>query len=402
MIGRLRSAWDALRGAETRATVPGAALWTGGGRVVNARVAENLSTIAAAVGVVASALSSLPCFVYRTAGEGREIDEAHPLARLIEDGPNDHQSWADWIEFTAAQVLLRGNALSEIVRDGAGNVVALEPVPWENVSVIMLSSGRLAYDVVRIHDMWGGTGRPRRLLEGDAFHLKDRSDDGLVGRSRLSRSPAVVDTALSVQEFAGSMYRNGATPRGLLSIKGKLNDDTTTRLQTQWQQMFVGPSNAARTLILDQEGSFSPISVSPEDAELLASRKFTTEELCRIYGVPPPLIQDYSHNTFTNSHQASLWFSMFCLAPWARKFEAEVKRSIFVADERSTYHVELDLSAMTRGDFEARWNSYRIARDVGILTTNEIRTTEGWNPVDGGDELMPPKAPAPAGGDSED
>ena len=389
MMNRFRAAIAAFRG-ETRAVAPANGLWSGvlagQGRAVNARMAENLSLVASAVGVISSALASLPAYVYRTAGDGRESDDGHPLARLIDEGPNTHQAWTDWTEWTAAQVLLRGNALSEIVRDGAGAVVALEPVPWENVSVMLLPSGRLAYDVTRITDAWGGTGRPRRLIEGDVFHLKDRSDDGLVGRSRLSRSPAVIDTALSVQEFAGAMYQNQATPRGLLSIKGKLSDGTAERLRDQWQKMFAGASNAARTLILDQEGSFSPISVSPEDAELLASRKFTTEELCRLFQVPPPLVQDYSHNTFTNSHQASLWFAQFCLAPWCRKIEAELKRSVFTVDERSTHHVELDLSAMTRGDFEARWQSYKVAIDANILTVNEVREAEGYNPRPDGNE----------------
>jgi len=393
MIGRLRSAWAALLGAETRAVVPGSALWAGGGRAVNARVAENLSLVASAVGVISSALASLPAYVYRSAGEGREIDQRHPLARLIGDGPNDHQSWADWIEWTAAQVLLRGNALSEIVRDGAGNVVALEPVPWENVSVMMLPSGRLAYDVVRIHDMWGGTGRPRRLLEGDVFHLKDRSDDGLVGRSRLSRSPAVIDTALSVQEFAGAMYANQATPKGLLTVKGKLTDDTMKRLQAQWREMFAGPSNAARTLIVDNEGSFNPISVSPEDAELLASRKFTGEEIARLYSVPPPLVGIWDHSSFTNSETAGRWFATFTLSPWAAKVEAEMRRSVFTSDERSTHHLEIDLSGLTRGDYAARWQAHAIARSAGILTVNEIREGEGYNPRPDGDALM-----APAGG----
>ncbi len=256
MMNRFRAAIAAFRG-ETRAVAPANGLWSGvlagQGRAVNARMAENLSLVASAVGVISSALASLPAYVYRTAGDGREIDDGHPLARLIDEGPNTHQAWTDWTEWTAAQVLLRGNALSEIVRDGAGAVVALEPVPWENVSVMLLPSGRLAYDVTRITDAWGGTGRPRRLIEGDVFHLKDRSDDGLVGRSRLSRSPAVIDTALSVQEFAGAMYQNQATPRGLLSIKGKLSDGTAERLRDQWQKMFAGASNAARTLILDQE-----------------------------------------------------------------------------------------------------------------------------------------------------
>lgn len=387
MIGRLRDAIAAFRG-ESRAQQAGLALWTGdignGRRLINARVAENLALVASAVSVISSTAASLPAFVYRAGERGRQVDETHPLSRLASEGVNEHQSWPDWVEWTMAQVLLRGNALSEIERDGRGEVVALRPIPWENVSVMMLPSGRLAYDVVRITDAWGGSGRPRRLLEGEVFHLRDRSDDGFVGRSRLSRSPAVFDAALSVQEFASEMYRNQATPKGVLSYTAKLNRDQINQVRDLWKE-FTGPSNAAKTLILDQSGTFSPVSVSPEDAELLASRRFSAEEVARLFNMPPPLVGIWDHSSFTNSETAGRWFAQFTLAPWCRKIEAEARRSIFSADERATQHLEIDLSGMTRGDYAARWAAHKIAVEADILTRNEVREVEGWNPRAGGD-----------------
>jgi len=158
--------WDALRGGVDL-----------GGAIVNPRAAENLSTILACVNAVSSAMASLPAYIYRTVQNGREIDGAHPLARLVAFGPNQYQTWADFIEWIMASVLLRGNALAEIVTDAQGSVTALRPIPWEWVSVQLLPSGRLAYDVVELVSVYGGTGRPRRLLQGEVFHLRDRSDD---------------------------------------------------------------------------------------------------------------------------------------------------------------------------------------------------------------------------------
>ena len=390
MIDRLRDAFAALRG-EVRMATPGAALWTGdlGGaqRVISARVAENLSLVASAVSAISSTAASLPAFVFRAADRGRTVDDTHPLARLVDEGANDHQSWPDWLEWTMAQVLLRGNSVSEIERDGRGEVVALRPIPWENVSLQMLPSGRLAYDVVRISDAWGGSGRPRRLLEGEVFHLRDRGDDGLVGRSRLSRSPAVIDSALAVQEFAGMMYANQATPKGVLSFDARLNKEQLAQVTKLWKDAFTGAGNAARTLILDSGGKFNPMSVSPEDAELLASRRFSAEEVARLFNMPPPLVGIWDHSSFTNSETAGRWFAQFTLAPWCRKIEAEARRSIFTADERVTHHLEIDLSGMTRGDYAARWAAHKIAVDANILTRNEVREVEGWNPRTDGDTL---------------
>jgi HK97 family phage portal protein len=122
-----------------------------------------------------------------------------------------------------------------------------------------------------------------------------------------------------------------------------------------------------------------PISVSPEDAEVLASRRFTVEELCRLFQVPPPIAGDLSHGTFTNSREAGRWFAQFTLAPWARKIEAEFARSVF-GPGSTDCSLEIDLSGLMRGDAEARWQSHKIAVEAGILDPDEVREIEGWNP----------------------
>jgi HK97 family phage portal protein len=131
-------------------------------------------------------------------------------------------------------------------------------------------------------------------------------------------------------------------------------------------------------MLLDGGLKFEPYQISPEDAELLASRKFAVEEICRLFQVPPPLIQDYSHNTFTNSETAGRWFAQFTLAPWARKIEAEFRRALFAAN--SGLELEIDLSGFLRGDPQTRWAAHKIAVEAGILDADEIREIEGFNP----------------------
>jgi HK97 family phage portal protein len=342
------------------------------GGPVSPRVAENLSTVLACVGAISSAMSSLPAYVYRRLDNGREIDEGHPVARLIGYGPNAHQTWSDFIEWLMASVLLRGNALAEIVTDARGAVVELKPIPWEYAAVQLLPSGRLVYDI--------STGKPRRLLQDEVLHLRDRSDDGIIGRSRLARAASVVQAGLSIQEFANQLYRNGVNPSGALEMEGKLSQDQRTSLAAMFKEGFAGPSKAAKTLILDQGMSWRQISLSPEDAEFLSSRRFTTEELARIFGVPPPIIGDLSHGTFTNSETVGRWFAQHTLAPWIRKLESEFTRSVFSEASRTTHKLELDMSGFLRGDPAQRWAAWKIAVDANILSPDEVREEEGWNP----------------------
>lgn len=347
---------------------------------VNAQAAENLSTVLACVGAISSTISTLPAFVYERGETGRVEVPNHAVARLIRT-PNIRQTWPDWVEWTLAQVLLHGNALSVVEYDGAGRVTALQPVPWQNVLVSLLPNGRLVYDVVQFVAPWGGTGQPRRYLDDEVFHLRDRSDDGFLGRSRLSRAPSVLTNAINLQTYTDANWRNGATPAGVLSVPGTLSVVAAQQLSASWHDNYGGASNARKTAVLEEGTTWSAISISPEDAEVLASRRFTVEELCRVYQVPPPIVQDYSHGTFTNTAQAALWFAQLTLTPWVRKIEAEFSRTVF--GEGSACHLEIDLSGMMRGDYAARWSAYAIAVDKGILSPDEIREAEGYNPRTG-------------------
>ncbi|PHK93159.1 phage portal protein [Pseudoroseomonas rhizosphaerae] len=363
---------------------------TSSGAYVSPRLAENLATVSACIGAISSTMASLPAYVYRAHEDGREELHGHPVARLLRR-PNTTQTWPDWMEWTMAQVLLHGNALSAIEYDARGQVTALLPIPWSSVQVSLLPSGRLVYDVTRVVAPWGGGGRPRRYLADEVFHLRDRSDDGLLGRSRISRAPEVLGNATALQEWSGTMWQNQATPSGILQAPGNVTEEQLARIRAVTDRNWSGVRNARKTLILTGGLEWKSVSVSPEDAEVLASRRFTVEELCRLFQVPPPIVQDYTHNTFTNSQQAALWFAQFSLTPWARKIEAEFARSVF-GTSSADCTLEVDLSGLMRGDYEARWKAHEIAVKNQILDPNEVREVEGWNPRP---VAAPPPAPRP-------
>lgn len=173
----------------------------------------------------------------------------------------------------------------------------------------------------------------------------------------------------------------------MIEVPSAMGPEQRSMLRKAFEDRHAGAEKAGSTLILDGGMKWSPAQISPEDAELLETRKFGVVGLCRLFQVPPPIVQAYENNTFTNAAQAGLWFATFCLAPWARKIEAEFVRSVFPTG--GPYELELDLSGFLRGDPETRWNAHKIAIDSGVLDPDEVRQIEGWNPRPAGQKPVP-------------
>ncbi|MGB6185142.1 MAG: phage portal protein [Sphingopyxis granuli] len=340
---------------------------------MSARAAENLSTVLACTNAISTALASVPALVYRRNADGDRIEAtSHPLNRIVRNGVSQRMSWVDFLEHWIASAVLTGNGLAVIERGRNGQLAGFRYVPWGMATVSELSSGRLAYDVS------DGRGHTHRYLEGEVAHLRDRTDDGKIGRSRLSRAADTVTGVQAANSHANAFLANGAAPSGWIEVPGTMRPEQRTSLRDTFQSGHGGAGNAGKTLILDGGMKWQASQISPEDAELLETRKFGVVEICRVFGVPPPIVQDHSHATFTNSETAGRWFATFCLAPWARKIEAEFARSVFPSG--GPYELELDLSGFLRGDPETRWNAHKIALDSGVLDPDEVRQIEGWNP----------------------
>ena len=375
MIDRIASLAGFERRADTSPLDPSwqaLAPMTGYYSGLSARAAENLSTVLACTGAIATALAYVPARVYAQAGADRVEKVGHPLGKLIRYGFNPAMTWCDGIEHLVADTLLTGNGLLEIERNGNGQCSALYYHPWGMVTVQELASGRLAYDVSN------GKGVSRRLLEGEVIHLRDRTNDGKIGISRLSRSADTVAGVDLANRHAAQFLANGANPSGVLESASRMDPVQMQNLRDQFDEKYSGARNAGRALILEGGLTWKAAQISPEDAELLETRRFGVEEIARLFQVPPPIIGDYTHNTFTNSETAGRWFATFCLAPWARKIEAEFSRSLFPMG--SPYELELDLSGFLRGDPETRWNAHKIALETNVLDADEVRQVEGWNP----------------------
>ncbi|UOA32561.1 hypothetical protein DSM110093_02361 [Sulfitobacter sp. DSM 110093] len=341
--------------------------------------AEQLAVTAACVAVISGQLAGLPVRVYHFEGDTRHEAPSHPLARLVRRGPNLWQSWPDFVEWMAASALLHGNALAEIVADRAGRVVELRPIRWGLVRVELVNPGRVIYHVTG-DDLSAPMGTTRRLLASEVLHLKARTDDGVIGVAPLRRAMAAAAHAVETDAHSKAMWRNSDRPSGVLMHEKNLSEGAAKRLKESFVARY-GGENRGAPAVLEEGLKFESFpTISPEDAEILAARRFSTEEIARAFGVPAPLVGILDHASFTNSETLLRHFAQSTLAHWARKLETELSRSTLTEAERETYEIDVDLSGLLRGDHAARWAAHKIAIDAGVLTIDEVREVEGWSP----------------------
>ena len=181
------------------------------------------------------------------------------------------------------------------------------------------------------------------------------------------------------------MYLNGVNPSGVLETPAQLGENAMKALRESFAQWQSGPSKAGKFLLLDSGLTWKQLSINPDDAEFLASRKFQVEELCRLYDTPPPLVGHLEQATLANVESLLRVFLNLCLAPWITKIEQQFKKSVLVEPQVS---LELDSAGFLRGDTLSRWQAWSIALTTQTLVPNEVRQMEGWNPRPGGDEVL--------------
>lgn len=391
--------WARIIGQEQRSTAtvkasdPYLEEWFGqreteAGVHVSPHAAENLATVYSAIQAISETCGMLPFHLYRKNGDGSRTEEVnHPVARLLAGDANDTQTASEFLELMTAHCLLRGNSYAEIIRDGRGSAVKLIPIHPDCVSVVRIrSTGSIAYDVSEPN---AGT---RRLLADDVLHLRDRSDDGIIGRSRLSRAREAFGIAMATEQYAGSFFRNGASLSGVLTHPGRLERASAERLRSDFERLYKGGGNAGRAAVLEEGMSWQQISVSPDDAQALESRRFSFESLCRIYRVPPPILGDYASGNYASIVEIHRIFYSHCIQPWLNRIERMLERSLLSGDGRRLYEIEADCDLLLRGDMLTRFQSYRIARELGVYNANELRKFENQNARtdSGGDKYFEP------------
>lgn len=365
--------WAALIPSGTAAGIP-----------VSPGNAETISTVFSCVQSIAETIGGLPLILYRNGANGdRERAADHPLYRVLHDAPNERQTALEFREQLTAHVLLWGNGYAEIHSDAAGNVTALEPIHPRNVTVLRLPSGRIRYDVADPE-----TGRVRPLLADEVLHLKDRTDNGIVGKSRIQVAREMLGGVLAAQEHGSATFANGARLSGVLKTPNVLDAASAERIGTSWRSQFSGTANSGKVAVLENGLEYQQLSMSMEDAQWLESRQFSVEEVCRIFRVPPVLVADLRHANFSNSVEMNRWFVTHTLRRWLTMWEEGAERALLGPIARTRYFIEHNVEGLLRGDSKGRAEFYGSGIKDGWLLRSEARRLENLPTIEGIDDAQ--------------
>jgi HK97 family phage portal protein len=357
------------------------------GKNVNERSAMQMTAVYSCVRILAEAVAGLPLHLYRykeDGGKERAID--NNLYHLLHDEPNKEMSSFIFRETLMTHLLLWGNAYAQIIRNGKGEVVALYPLMPNKMQVDRDENGELYYIYTRSSDeaktMDGVT---VYLTPRDVLHIPGLGFDGLVGYSPIAMAKNAIGLAIATEEYGAKFFANGAAPSGVLEHPGTIKDPS--RLRENWNSTFGGSANSGKVAVLEEGMKYTPISISPEQAQFLETRKFQIDEIARIFRVPPHMVGDLEKSSFSNIEQQSLEFVKYTLDPWVIRWEQSLSRALLNEDEKRKYFFKFNLEGLLRGDYESRMSGYAVARQNGWMSANDIRELENMDKIpaeDGG------------------
>lgn len=359
------------------------------GKAVNERSAMQMTAVYSCVRILAEAIAGLPLHVFQYGADGskqKAID--HPLYLLLHDEPNPEMSSFVFRETLMTHLLLWGNAYAQIIRNGKGEVLALYPLMPNKMSVDRDEKGQLYYTYQRSSDDASTMkGQSVILKPIDVLHIPGLGFDGLVGYSPIAMAKNAIGLAIATEEYGAKFFANGAAPSGVLEHPGTIKDPS--RVREAWQSQFGGSANSGKIAVLEEGMKYTPISISPEQAQFLETRKFQINEIARIFRVPPHMVGDLEKSSFSNIEQQSLEFVKYTLDPWVVRWEQSLMRSLLSADEKKSFFVKFNLEGLLRGDYQSRMNGYAVARQNGWMSANDIRELENLDriPAENGGDL---------------
>ena len=364
---------------------------TSSGKNVTERSAMQMTAVYSCVRILAEAVAGLPLHFYRYKEDGsKEKATDHTLYKLLHDEPNPEMSSFVFRETLMTHLLLWGNAYAQIIRNGKGEIIALYPLMPNKMQVDRDDNGEIYYIYQRSTEeaktMEGGT---VYLKKTDVLHIPGLGFDGLVGYSPIAMAKNAIGLAIATEEYGAKFFANGAAPSGVLEHPGTIKDPS--RVREAWQSQFGGSGNSGKVAVLEEGMKYTPISISPEQAQFLETRKFQINEIARIFRVPPHMVGDLEKSSFSNIEQQSLEFVKYTLDPWVIRWEQSLFRSLLSKDEKDKYFFKFNVEGLLRGDYQSRMNGYAIARQNGWMSANDIRELENLDkipPEEGGDAYL--------------
>lgn len=352
--------------------------------------AWGLTAVQRAVSILAESFAQLPLAVYKKdAADNREQLIDHPVSQLLNFNPNGWMTPFEFNEWKQVCLGLRGNAFFLIVRNPDRSILSLYPLHPDRVQVMVSPDDRMPYyRVLR---------SPLDNIDGmynfeDVHHIRWVSDNGYAGVSPILLHAEAIGRVAAVEEHSSSIFGNGTKLTGMLQTEKNIPDKSTIRQMKQdWHDEYAGSSKAGSVAILHSGLKFEPLSMTNEDAQLIATLNLGVKDVARIYGIPPHMLGDDSKGSNVSVEQMGLEFVTYTLMPWIKRHEEAIERDFLSLKERkSGIYVKYDVSALMRGDMASRYIAYGTGRQWGFLSQNDVRKELDMSPVAGGDTFMVP------------
>lgn len=354
------------------------------GKNVTEQTAIQISTVYACVRVIAETIASLPLNIHESDSKGgSHIAEKHPLQYLLHSSPNEEMTSFQWREQMMTQILLRGNSYSQIVRSGMTAVLSVYPLISENMEVDRDEGGRLKYEYT------DSDGNIIPLDPTEVLHIPGMGFDGIMGYSPIALMKTTLGLTLAAEEYGSKVFSNGATPSGVLTHPSRPKNMEAVR--QSWNKAYGGSANAGKVAILEEGMKFERIAMPNNEAQFLETRKFQVSEICRMYRVPPHMVGDLEHATFSNIEHQSISFAVHTIRPWLVRIEQAMDKALLGENERGKYFIKFNMDGLMRGDYKSRMEGYAIARQNGWMSADDIRDLENMNPIGeekGGNEYL--------------
>lgn len=347
------------------------------GKAVTADKAIRLSAVWSCVRLLSESVSTLPVKIYTRQADGsRKLAQDHPVYQVLCRRPNLEMTPSRFMLMVVASICLRGNAFVEKLFIGS-KLVSLVPLLPQNMVVKRLDTGRLEYTYTE-------DGKKRIIPEKNLMHIRGFGLDGVCGMMPMMAGRDVIGAAMAVEESAAKIFENGLQSSGFLSADEALNDEQRERLRG-YMQAFAGSKNAGKIMVLEGGLKYQNVTMNPEAAQMLESRSFSIEEICRWFRVPPFMVGHTSkQSSWASSLEGmNLQFLTHTLRPLLVNIEQEISRCLLNGEE--DLFAEFSVEGLLRADSAGRAAYYTSALQNGWMSRNDVRRLENMPPIEGGD-----------------
>ena len=363
---------------------------------VTNQAALKVTAFYAGIRIRSENIASFPKYVKRLTKDGLVDDKKHPAYRVINVRPNSYTNKFDFWNVINTWLDGWGNAYAYIQRDGNGDPVALHQIHPTWVVGITIVDGKKWYKVQSLDPdfQWlNGT-----YSDDDMLHFMLVTLDGIKGVNPVIYNALALGKSLATEKFASEFYERGGNLKAVLETEGHLGDEEFNAFMTHFKKS----ARNFETPLLEYGVKYKQLSVNPVAAALIQSETLSIQDVCRIINIPPHMVAELSHATFSNIEHQTIQFVQYSLRPTVKRLEDELERKLFTESEQEVYSVKFSLDGLLRGDTQARSSYYHNAILDGYMSRNEVREMEGLQHKDGLDDMLYPLNTGVVGKEPED